>query len=946
MPVLRAAGVVQRLLDLPIRTKLYGLVGLLVFDLVVVASLGAFGMGTLSSLRAYVGGEGLWAKAQKSAVNSLGRYALSRDEKDFQAFERYLGIPLGDRRARLELEKPRPDYRVSDAAFIEGGNHPDDVRGMAHLFRRFQRVGYIERAIGLWREADAELAELQAAAAGLKRDVAAGAPGPKVRERLDRIDAIDARLTRIENAFSYTLGEASRWAKRVLFLAMAGGALLFGGLGLAAALLIGRGVVEGVGALSSAAARVEGGDFKLRVEVGTRDELGLLAGAFNRMSAGLAELERAKSEFLATASHELRTPLSLVLAPLESLLAGDLGALDARQRETLRMMHNNAIRQLQLVTGLLDFSRAEAGKLELKREPLDAAALTRSIVDGFRPLARGKALSLELSAALEAPVVLLDRYLYERIVFNLLSNAVKFTPRDGSVRVVLAQGEGRLRLSVRDTGIGISPADRPALFRKFRQLESSSTRRFEGTGLGLALVREFALLLGGEVSVKAAPVRGSEFVVDLAAPLCAAPAAALPAPAGPSLTPRYAPAQDPPPLASTGEGGVLIAEDNAELASYLRGLLQDLGPVRVARDGEEALRLARTRRPELVVADVMMPRLDGLGLCRALKANPLTAAIPVILLTALTDRDSLARGWKAGADEYLFKPFHPKEVLTRARSLLAAGRARRRAEEMLAAKNAELEAANRDVVKANEELKSFNYSVTHDLRAPLHSLDAFCVLLERALPADAGDDARAFIKHIHSGVARMDAIIIGMLQLSRVMSREFAAGETDLSAAAASIAAELARGHPGRAVELSVEPGVSARADETMVRIVLQNLLENAWKFTSGRSPARIEFGLVLLDGEEAYFVRDDGAGFDMAYAQGLFTPFHRLHSAKDFPGTGIGLATVRRVAERHGGRVWAEAAPGKGATFYFTLAPRAGAAGLPAAGGSSPARGTAGSAG
>ncbi|MCR4296174.1 MAG: ATP-binding protein, partial [Elusimicrobia bacterium] len=685
---------------------------------------------------------------------------------------------------------------------------------------------------------------------------------------------------------------------------------------------------------------------KLRVEIQTRDELGQLADAFNRMSAGLAELERAKSEFLATASHELRTPLSLVLAPLESLLAGDLGPLGARQRELLQVMHNNAIRQLQLVTGLLDFTRVEAGKLELKREPLDAAALTRSIVEGFRPLARGKGLSLEFFAALTAPVVLLDRYLYERIAFNLLSNAVKFTPRDGSVRVALTQNEGRLRLSVRDTGIGISPADQASLFRKFHQLESSSTRRFEGTGLGLALVREFAVLLGGDVAVSSSPGSGSEFVVDLDAPPCAAPAPALSAPAGPSLTPRYAPAEEPAPLAPEGEGGVLIAEDNAELASYLRGLLQALGPVRVARDGEEALLLARARRPELVVADVMMPRLDGLGLCRALKANPLTAAIPVLLLTALTDRDSLARGWTAGADEYLFKPFHPKELLTRVRTLLAAARARRRAEEVLAAKHAELEAANREVVKANEELKSFNYSVTHDLRAPLHSLDAFCVLLERALPANAGDDARAFIKHIHSGVARMDAIIIGMLQLSRVMSREFAAGETDLSAAVASIGEELARAQPGRAVELAVEPGVTARADATLARVVLQNLLENAWKFTAGRSPAKVEFGRVRLDGEEAYFVRDDGAGFDMAYAQGLFTPFHRLHSAKDFPGTGIGLATVRRVVERHGGRVWAEAAPGKGATVYFTLAPRAGAAGPPAAGGSSPARAAADSAG
>ncbi|NNN06668.1 MAG: response regulator [Elusimicrobia bacterium] len=925
---MKVFAVVRRLLDLPIRKKLYWIVGILVAALAVVISIGVFGLWTLSSLRAAVGAEGLWARAQKNAVYCLERYALSREEKDYREYRDFLKEPLGDRKARRELEKQAPDLRVVDAGFIEGGNHPDDVRGLAQLFLRFHRVSYIKRAIALWKKGDSDIAELQAAAEDLHHGVAAGTLSRReLRRHLERLDVINDRLTAHEHDFSYALGEASRWAEGVLFWCMAAGALLFGGLGLLISLLISGNIADGIRLLCDAAARVERGDLKFRVEIETHDEIGRLGEAFNRMAEGLSRLDEMKNDFLATVSHELRTPLSLALAPLESILAGDMGGLNSEQLGMLEIMHNNVIRQLQLVTGLLDFSRVEAGKVEVKREPVDVAALTRSIVDDFRPLARGKGLRLDARADIPASSVLLDRYLYERIVFNLLSNAVKFTPRDGAIRVALVQSEGRLCLTVADTGIGIAAEDQARLFQKFRQIDSSSTRRFEGTGLGLALVREFASLLGGGVSVRSEPGRGSEFEAEFAAAPCAAKDASLRLPANVVLAQRYKPATEPlsRTLPAPGEPpGVLIAEDNQEFASYLSRLLGALGPVRVARDGEEALRLARELRPELVVADVMMPRLDGLGLCRALKSNPLTSSVPVVLLTALTDRESLTRGWKAGADEYLFKPFHPKEVVTRVRTLLESARARARAEAALVLKARELERSNLEVAAANEELKSFTSAVAHDLRAPLGNLDAYCTLLEKELaPEGVSPEGREHMRRIHGCVARMNGIILGLLQLSRAARRELADEDVDLSEAAWSIARELSQAQPKHPVDFIAAPGLHARGDGDLLRLVLRNLLENAWKYTSRHSAARVEFSALQLGGETVFFVRDDGAGFDMAYVGRLFGAFQRLHSPKDFTGTGIGLATVRRVVERHGGRVWVEAGVERGATFYFTLAAR-----------------------
>jgi len=239
--------------------------------------------------------------------------------------------------------------------------------------------------------------------------------------------------------------------------------------------------------------------------------------------------------------------------------------------------------------------------------------------------------------------------------------------------------------------------------------------------------------------------------------------------------------------------------------------------------------------------------------------------------------------------------------------------AARRIEEL----NEDLRRRAAELAAANEELESFSYSVSHDLRAPLRSIDGFGqALLEDAGPA-LSDAARRDLDRIRAAARRMGELIDALLDLSRVGRRPLRRETVDLSSLASAIADELRRTEPGRRVEFEIAENVRGEGDETLLRLVLQNLIANAWKFTAGREPARIAFGI----GEDgAYYVRDNGAGFDMAYAGHLFAPFHRLHGAAEFPGTGIGLATVDRIVRRHAGRVWADGEVGKGATFHFTL--------------------------
>jgi DNA-binding response OmpR family regulator len=397
-----------------------------------------------------------------------------------------------------------------------------------------------------------------------------------------------------------------------------------------------------------------------------------------------------------------------------------------------------------------------------------------------------------------------------------------------------------------------------------------------------------------------------------------------------------------------GPHKVLAVDDSKTFLHETADVLREEGyDVALARSGEEALDLLAVQPVDCILLDLMMPGIGGREACQRIKATPKLREIPLILLTAVEDRDTMLDGLSAGADDYISKSSEFEVLKARVRAQIrrkqfedenrrireellrkeldaAEARAAQQLAETRAALVAELERKNR-------ELEAFSYSVSHDLRAPLRAIDGF----SKALIEDCGDkldtDAQQNLQRVRTAAQRMGELIDDMLQLSRVTRLDLTRRRVDLSALAREVAGELARQDPERNIEIEVKPDLTTDADARLLRIVLENLLGNAWKFTRKAEGARIEFG-VVEGSETVFYVRDNGAGFDMRYAQKLFRPFQRLHTEADFPGTGIGLATIHRVIDRHGGRVWAEGEVGKGATFFFTLPKTAPAAAAMAA--------------
>ncbi|MEV7987044.1 SpoIIE family protein phosphatase [Micromonospora sp. NPDC085948] len=407
-------------------------------------------------------------------------------------------------------------------------------------------------------------------------------------------------------------------------------------------------------------------------------------------AAELAALDLAKTNFFANVSHEFRTPLTLVLGPLEDMLADP--ALSAADTDRLTMMHRNALRLLKLVNTVLDFSRLESGRLAARYQPTDLASYTARLASTFRSATERAGLRLVVDCPpLPAPVVV-DRDMWEKIVLNLVSNAVKFT-FDGEIRVRVRAVDGVACLEVTDTGIGILPDELPYVFERFHRVPGVRARTHEGTGIGLALVRELVEMHGGTVGLTSQVDEGSTFTVTVpfgSAHLPADRVAAFdPLPPGePEQARLYVaetalwtgvapvPGLDGRPTDGAPAGRILVVDDNVDLREHVTRLLSPTWEVVTASDGLVALPLAREGGFDLVLSDVMMPRLDGFGLVSALRADPRTRHVPIVLLSARAGSAEAVAGLSAGADDYLTKPFSGQELIARVRANVELGQLR------------------------------------------------------------------------------------------------------------------------------------------------------------------------------------------------------------------------------------------------------------------------------
>jgi signal transduction histidine kinase len=361
----------------------------------------------------------------------------------------------------------------------------------------------------------------------------------------------------------------------------------------------------------------------------------------------------------------------------------------------------------------------------------------------------------------------------------------------------------------------------------------------------------------------------------------------------------------------TAKPGILLVDDVEANLIALEAQLEDMNCELVrASSGNDALRQLLKREFAVILLDVQMPEMDGYEVARYARDNPSTRDVPIIFVTAmLATEEKTLRGYGSGAVDFLFKPVNPSILRSKVQIFLDLYVNRRRLAD-------EVEAHKRTLA----DLDAFNYSVSHDLRAPLRHLSGFSQMLLEDSGDKLDERARGYLGRIQSAAQRMSALIDDMLRLSRISRARLQVQSVDLSSLAESIVGELRNADPARDVLFHAEPGIVVQGDSGLLRIVLENLLRNAWKFTCKRPQCRIELGRRVDHEGPVYFIRDDGVGFDPGYAKKLFQPFQRLHSNADFEGTGIGLAIVHRIIGHHRGRIWVEAAPDEGATFFFTL--------------------------
>ncbi|AUX48835.1 hypothetical protein SOCE26_103770 [Sorangium cellulosum] len=419
----------------------------------------------------------------------------------------------------------------------------------------------------------------------------------------------------------------------------------------------------------------------------------------------LSRLDELKTRFFSNVSHEFRTPLTLMLCPIEELLSGAPGGLTDRQRELVELARRNARRLLKLVNNLLDFARIEAARMQVSYEALDLSALTTEVANAFRSAAARAGLRFVVDCPPLQEPVYVDHEMWEKIVLNLISNAFKFT-FEGEIAISLRWGGDHVRLEVRDTGTGIPAEELPRVFERFYRIHGARGRSHEGSGIGLALVRELVKFHRGDVQATSVFGRGSTFTVCIPAGSAHLPAEHTGAERELGMTAMTvqafveeasqwvsvdtspaAPPQGLPPSADDrrppagSAGHVLLVEDNPDMRSYLQHILATRWTVDAVESSEMALSVARERVPDLVLTDVMLPGLDGFGLLAALRADPRTQLVPVVLISARSGEESRVHGAEAGADDYLVKPFSTRELLARVGGRIEIAKLRRQVAE-------------------------------------------------------------------------------------------------------------------------------------------------------------------------------------------------------------------------------------------------------------------------
>ncbi len=670
-------------------------------------------------------------------------------------------------------------------------------------------------------------------------------------------------------------------------------------------------------------------EFCLRHELNIKNNA--LAQSYDRLS----ELDRLKSQFFANISHELRTPLTLILSPVEELLHRQ-SQLPARSVETLEIVRQNALRLLKLITDLLEIIRLEEGRGNLTRRPMNLSQFVPAMVDSVRHLANAKGLTLNLQGA-DGIIVSGDPERLEKVILNILTNAIKFTPPGGSITAVWWQSDARAIVEFRDSGVGITSKDLPFIFDRFRQADGSSTRKYQGMGIGLALARDLVREHGGTLTARSEVGKGTTLRLELPLTTEAVPESADPSlsradddpiarmyhEADRTVSLAVEPSADHPSPVSPGKLTVLVVDDEPDMRRFLVSILAPDYRVLQAADGKTGLDMIRQHRPHLVLLDLMLPAMDGLEVCQAVKADEQTRNVKVLLLTARADEYSKITALQRGADDFLTKPFSTIEVRTRLDNLLQ----KARLEEDLRQQNVQLEQALQRLKETEVQLvqsEKMNAlgklasGLLHEIHNPLNFTLMAIQVARQAVTGNS--ELTETLDDIGQGMNRIKDIISDLRAFAYPSSERL---QEHFSLDEAITTALRLASHEIDDVAITRQDtaGVMAVGSKTQIVQVLLNLVMNAAHAVRPvRSLRQPEIVISAASRQQRLHVcvRDNGAGIRNADLPRLFEPFF---TTKDVgQGMGLGLSVCHTIVKNHGGSIVVRSQEGQWTEVSFDL--------------------------
>ncbi len=667
----------------------------------------------------------------------------------------------------------------------------------------------------------------------------------------------------------------------------------------------------------------------------------------------LTELDRYKTQFFANITHELKTPLTLILAPTESILKGEMGTFSGDQQEIFHRIYRNGLRLMKLISDLLDLSKLEDSKLRLSLEEVDLAEFLNELVANIHPLAERKDISLTYEVQGEETAIWSDRSRLEQILINLLSNAVKFTGEGGRVTVICDAMGQQLHVSVQDSGIGIPQDKLRIIFDRFSQVDGSSTRKYGGTGIGLALAKELVTLHEGELWAESEVGRGTTMhvmfrrgrdhfrdeVVDRRVQTSDGPSRRRSEDGGlpewwaqlsasnefkllsvdDATERRLAPRSRAESEEVEPQARILVVEDSKEMLQFLEMQLRARYVVYLAENGVKGLELCRKLKPDLVVTDFMMPEMDGREMTREIKLGQDTSHIPVVMLTAKADEADRIAGREAGADQYLGKPFSPSELLVIIAKLLSS----------------QEQQAEKLMIQRMDSLQVVAARLAHEIHNPVNYIRNGAVLAKRSLGkleailpevAELEDDKPEERTRFVMKIGKMlDQVTLGADRISKSVDllREYSR-----------------EGYTPLAVDYSVDEGIQKvisvvaprdnsrrnvhyeAADVGVIRCVPQEFHEVISNLVQNAIDATREDGNIWCEAQREgesmrIVVRDDGEGIPQENIDKIFSPMFTTKAPGE--GMGMGLAITYQLLKKRGGRMQVMSEVDVGTTFTIT---------------------------